>query len=167
MRKNILIWMTAALAFCACSSSENNGDEGEIDPPSPHAVPIKISTTMESVDGTRATDYGFEAGDRIGLFVVNHNADGTPGTLQPVGNHVDNMRFTYSGTWTPDEQIYWKDETTHADFYLYYPYTPSLTSVNAMPFSTMANQSNTSDYKASDLLVGITKTWHPQRLPLA
>ena len=50
--------MTAALAFCACSSSENNGDEGEIDPPSPHAVPIKISTTMESVDGTRATDYG-------------------------------------------------------------------------------------------------------------
>ena len=113
--------MTAALAFCACSSSENNGDEGEIDPPSPHAVPIKISTTMESVDGTRATDYGFEAGDRIGLFVVNHNADGTPGTLQPVGNHVDNMRFTYSGTWTPDEQIYWKDETTHADFYLYYP----------------------------------------------
>lgn len=71
--------MTAALAFCACSSSENNGDEGEIDPPSPHAVPIKISTTMEGVDGTRATDYGFEAGDRIGLFVVNHNADGTPG----------------------------------------------------------------------------------------
>lgn len=161
IKKNILIWMTAALAFCACSSSENNGDEGEIDPPSPHAVPIKISTTMESVDGTRATDYGFEAGDRIGLFVVNHNADGTPGTLQPVGNHVDNMRFTYSGTWTPDEQIYWKDETTHADFYLYYPYTPSLTSVNAMPFSTMANQSNTSDYKASDLLVGITKDVAP------
>ena len=149
--------MTAALAFCACSSSENNGDEGEIDPPSPHAVPIKISTTMESVDGTRATDYGFEAGDRIGLFVVNHNADGTPGTLQPVGNHVDNMRFTYSGTWTPDEQIYWKDETTRADFYLYYPYTTSVASVSAMPFSTMTDQSSLSAYKASDLLVGITK----------
>lgn len=157
IKKNILIWMTAALAFCACSSSENNGDEGEIDPPSPHAVPIKISTTMEGVDGTRATDYGFEAGDRIGLFVVNHNADGTPGTLQPVGNHVDNMRFTYSGTWTPDEQIYWKDETTRADFYLYYPYTTSVASVSAMPFSTMADQSSLSAYKASDLLVGITK----------
>lgn len=157
IKKNILIWMTAALAFCACSSSENNGDEGEIDPPSPHAVPIKISTTMESVDGTRATDYGFEAGDRIGLFVVNHNADGTPGTLQPVGNHVDNMRFTYSGTWTPDEQIYWKDETTRADFYLYYPYTTSVASVSAMPFSTMTDQSSLSAYKASDLLVGITK----------
>ena len=107
--------------------------------------------------GTRATDYAFEAGDKIGLFVVNNNADGTSGTLMAQGNHVDNMRFTYSGTWTPDEQIYWKDETTRADFYLYYPYTTSVASVSAMPFSTMTDQSSLSAYKASDLLVGITK----------
>lgn len=157
IKKETLIWLAAAFSLCVCSSCDKNGQQEEIEPSAPKAIPINISTTVTGIDGTRATDYAFEAGDKIGLFVVNNNADGTSGTLMAQGNHVDNMRFTYSGTWTPDEQIYWKDETTRADFYLYYPYTTSVASVSAMPFSTMADQSSLSAYKASDLLVGITK----------
>lgn len=157
IKKNIFILFAALSALCSCSTDEGNGPQGESGKPSQPALPINISTAMSSIDDTRATDYGFEAGDNIGLFVVNYNADGTSGTLKLTGNHVDNMRFTYSGTWTPDEQIYWKDETTCADFYLCYPYMPTLTSVNAMPFSVMADQSSLSAYKASDLLLGITK----------
>ncbi len=152
--------MAAAITLCACSSGNVNQPD-ETDPPVQKNIPIKISTTVNEPGDTRATDYGFEAGDKVGLFVVNSNADGTSGTLLTSGNHVDNMRFTYSGTWTPDEQIYWKDETTRADFYLYYPYTPSVASVSAMPFSTMTDQSSLSAYKASDLLVGITKSVAP------
>lgn len=166
IKKRTMVWMAAAITLCACSSGNVNQPD-ETDPPVQKNIPIKISTTVNEPGDTRATDYGFEAGDKVGLFVVNSNADGTSGTLLTSGNHVDNMRFTYSGTWTPDEQIYWKDETTRADFYLYYPYTPSVASVSAMPFSTMTDQSSLSAYKASDLLVGITKALRLQRQPLA
>ena len=53
-------------------------------------------------------------------------------------------------------EIYWKDDKTHADFYLYYPYRKQVESVTVMPFSTKANQSAEADYKAGDLLVGST-----------
>ena len=83
---------------------------------------------------------------------MNYN-EGTPGVLANSGNHVDNMRFTYSGVWTPDTPVYWKDESTHADFYLYYPYS-HVASVTAHPFSVKADQSTESAYKASDMMVG-------------
>lgn len=160
-KKSILVLTAAVIAFCSCSSGDGSGQQDVPDTPVTKNIPIKISTDVTGIEDTRATDYGFESGDAIGLFVVNHAADGTAGNLQLNGNHVDNMRFTYNGTWTPDEQIYWKDETTRADFYLYYPYLPSLTSVDAMPFSTMADQTTLDAYKASDLLLGSTKNVAP------
>lgn len=111
-------------------------------------IPIAISPSLPS----RATDYGFEEADCVGLYVVNYSGS-NPGVLAQSGNHVDNMRFTYSGTWTPDTPIYWKDESTHADFYLYYPYI-SGASVSATPFNVKADQSSEANYKASDMLWG-------------
>ncbi len=115
------------------------------DPPAVEKMEIKISPSLLS---SRATDYGFETNDRIGLYVVNR-----PGSLANTGNHVDNMRFTYSGSWTPDSQIFWADEETHADFYLYYPYA-AVKSVSAHQFDVRPDQSAEADYKASDMLVG-------------
>lgn len=66
------------------------------------------------------------------------------------------MQYTYNSTWTPATQTYWKDNTTHADFYLYYPYTSTITNIDAMPYSVKANQSKLSDYKAGDLMIGKT-----------
>ena len=56
-------------------------------------IPINISATI-----TRATEEAFESSDRIGLFVVNRNADGSAATLKPLGNHLDNMPYTYTTT---------------------------------------------------------------------
>lgn len=66
------------------------------------------------------------------------------------------MKFTYNGTWTAASPIYWKDNVTHADFYLYYPYTTSIGDVNAIPWSVNADQSTSEKYKAGDLLIGKT-----------
>ncbi len=160
--KEIPSLLLATLALCACSSG---GDEQPVSPELPttsaNPIPIRISTVMEEIGGKRATDYAFEVGDPVGVYVVNRKADGTANTLLSQGNWVDNMRFTYDGTWTPDTPVYWQDENTHADFYLYYPYTVTLTDVTAMPVSVSADQSTEAAYKAGDLLVGSTQDVAP------
>lgn len=143
-----LVWtVLLAWAVSGCSSDSN-------ETPAQTKIPISLNCGMNSASA-RATDTGFETGDRIGLYVVNYNGD-IAGTLLPTGNHVDNMQFTYDGTWTPATPIYWKDETTPADFYGYYPYTASLADIEAMPFNVMADQSSETNYKASDFLWGKT-----------
>jgi hypothetical protein len=113
--------------------------------PEQELVPIQIATAV-----TRATDYAFETGDNVGLFVVNE-----PKNLQIRGNHVDNCRFTFDGTkWNAGEETYWLDATTKADFYCYYPYTSSVSSITAFPFQVCQDQSSESGYKASDLMWG-------------
>lgn len=156
-----MLFALAPLLLGACSSGDGGvADEPDVpDTPSPvEKLPIRITTV---VNPTRATDYAFEAGDKIGLYVVNRKADGTASDLQAKGNYVDNMRFTYNGTWAPDSPVYWLDDKTHADFYLYYPYTATISDVKAMPFSVKADQSTEAAYKAGDLLIGSAKDVAP------
>ena len=126
--------------FAACV---NNGNEQLW----PEKVPIRIS-----IEQTRANDTSFDEGDQIGLYVVNYE-NSTPGTLLSSGNYVDNMRFTYTGYWTPDEAIYWKDQTTKTDVYAYYPYN-EIENVSEYPFNVLTDQSNEANYFASDFLWG-------------
>lgn len=150
-KTNLILLVSALLTLGACSGGGDDPTPGN-QPSKPEAkLPINISTT---VDNTRVTGNSFDNGDKIGLFVVNHNADGSAPSLSVSSNYVNNMLYSYNGTWTPASPVYWKDNTTHADFYLYYPYTSSLSSVDALPFSVQANQSNLIDYKAGDLLIG-------------
>ena len=137
--KKLFTLMAAVAAMVSCSENvENTPTIPETD-----KLPINISTTL-----TRATDSAFEAGDKVGIFVVNE-----PKVLAASGNHVDNMGFTYSTTWTPDSPIYWLDKTTKADFYCYYPYgNPG--SVTAYAFSTYQDQTVLTNYKASDFIWG-------------
>lgn len=154
----LLIW---PITISSCSSSGDGELPQQPDPETPPTVrkEIKISTDINAM--TRATDTGFDTNDCIGLFVVNRGDGNTVNELKNSGNHVNNMRFTYSGVWTPDSPIYWKDNTTHADFYLYYPYKANVSDVSAMPFSVSADQSTEGKYKASELLVGSTKDVAP------
>ena len=92
----------------ACSSGEEEPGK-EYEKPG-EAIPITLSCGIGSAGKARATDYGYETNDRIGLFVVNYNG-GKPGALQTAGNHVDNMRFTYDGTWTPEDMLGFYEET--------------------------------------------------------
>lgn len=141
MKKLALIIVTLAV-LCSCKKAEEPAPDPE---PKPELVPIQIATTV-----TRATDYAFETGDNVGLFVVNE-----PKNLQIRGNHVDNCKFTFDGTkWSAGKEIYWLDATTKADFYCYYPYTSSVSSITAFPFQISPNQSTESGYKVSDLMWG-------------
>ena len=140
------------LLFVLYSCSDGSSNDPTPNPTPSEKLPININTTMAS----RATDFAFEAGDKIGLYVVNHNIDGSAANLKLSGNYVDNMQYTYNNTWIPATQTYWTDNKTHADFYLYYPYTSSITSIEAMPYSVKADQSLLTDYKAGDLMIGKT-----------
>ena len=154
-KKYLAIVGSMLLALTACS-----GGSSELDPtpsPSPSVkVPISISTSI-----SRATDLAFETGDQIGLFVVNHKADGSAATLQTTGNYIDNTKFTYDGTWKAATPTYWKDNSTHADFYIYYPYTATISNIEAMPWTVNTDQSTTEKYKASELLIGKTTDAKP------
>lgn len=142
-------------ALCACSSGADGNDHETPEKPVPTGkLPITISTSVSGVEESRVTDYAFEAGDEAGLYVVNRRADGSAAPLQAQGNHVDNMCFTYSGTWTPASPIYWLDNETHADFYLYYPYKASVADVEAVPYSVAADQSTEVAYKSGDVVIG-------------
>lgn len=149
--RQIIMAACAAAATCACSSGKG-GDDPVIPPGPEERLPIRISSAPE----TRATDNAFETGDRIGVFVVNRNADGSAVPLKTSGNYIDNTMYSLYGTWTAAETEYWKDNTTHADFYMYYPYTGTINNVEAMPWSVRADQSTEGGYKASELLIGKT-----------
>ena len=146
MRKLLTLAAVAALMF---SCSENPTPEPEPAPtptPTPEKWAINISTSI-----TRATDTSFENGDKVGIYVVNQ-----PNALKTSGNHADNIGFTYSGSWSAATPIYWKDETTKADFYCYYPYASSISNVEAYSFAVKTDQSSVANYKASDFLWGKT-----------
>lgn len=151
--KKLFLFALVAMMLCSCSKSGNN--EKIPLPVKPTEIPINVSMGV----WTRATDTAYESGDKVGIYVVNYNGS-TAGTLQSSGNHVDNMRFSYTTKWTPDTEIYWKDQTTKADFYCYYPYG-SPADISAYAFTTKADQSKLADYKASEFLWGKATGMNP------
>lgn len=165
------VFLIALALLVACLSCGHDDPDVPPTPPEPDKptepdkpaaqIPINVSATI-----TRATEEAFESGDRIGLFVVNRNADGSAATLKPLGNHLDNMPYTYTTAWNAEKTVYWKDAQTHADFYMYYPYTQTVASVSAMPFSVSADQSSLDAYKSSDLIVGSTLDAAPTASPV-
>ncbi|MDE5975405.1 MAG: fimbrillin family protein [Muribaculaceae bacterium] len=151
MKKTIcLTCLWSCMAALSSCGSDNSSPAPEPEPDKPAKMQIKINA---STSASRVSDNSFDNGDHVGLFVVNYAAN-NQGSLSLAGNHADNVAFRFNGAWTSDAPIYWKDETTHADFYLYYPYSPSLNSVSAIPFEVKADQSSEQDYKASELLAG-------------
>ena len=127
--------------------------------PTPEPVRKEIKMLFGVQDIARATDATFETGDKIGLYVVNYDGQ-QAGNLQNTGNHVNNMRFVYNSSWTPDQAIYWKDDETKADFYAYYPYSASA-NVSGHVFNVKADQASVDNYKASDFLWGKTSGVSP------
>lgn len=158
--KYTILSLCTLIPLGACSPEGGNDTPTPPTPSPSEKMGILISTTMDS----RATDDAFEEGDNLGLFIVNHNADGSEMPLKANGNYIDNTLLTYrNSSWTSATSLYWKDESTPADFYVYYPYTTTISNVEAMPFQVKANQSNLSDYKTGDLLIGKTMDMKPTR----
>lgn len=110
---------------------------------------------------SRATDTGFENGDTVGVYMIYPDASGN-GNLLASGNYVDNMKFTCStGVWTSESPLYWKDETSVADFYAYYPYNANITDATAYRFALTTDQSSLAAYKCNDILWGKQENQSP------
>ena len=150
----INLTVIAAMLLSACSGGDDVIDTKPPPEPKPPIVEdtkIPISITPQITDDR---DIHFERDDKVGLYVVNYNGTNA-GQLTTSGNHVDNLRFSYSDNWTPDKKIHWKDENTKADFFCYYPYTSTISNVSSLPIAVKEDQSSEESYKASHLLWGM------------
>ena len=149
----VLGLVSACLLWTGCSKSENgpdkpNGGGTEI----VQKIPLAISTTI-----TKVLNDSFEEGDAIGLYVVNAISNGSSGwnsgSLMNTGNHLSNVKFSYeSGVWKSQQEYYWKDASTPADFYCYHPHIGSVADVSAVPFAIKADQSSGENYRSCEIL---------------
>lgn len=153
--KKTLILIAAAAGILAASCDKTQNPQPVVPPqpePQPEALPIRISLPI-----TKVTDSAYESGDVVGLYVVNSGS-----TLAPSGNHADNVAFSYDGSsWVTGSSLYWKDATTSAHFYCYYPRVGNIADVSAIPFSVNTNQSTPAGYKSSELLWGTRQNVAP------
>ena len=154
MKRLLLFAVTIGTLF-ACTKAD-------ITPANEQKIPINISVGQS----TRANDTTFADDDKVGIYVVNYVED-EAGTLAASGNQIDNAKFTFNGSaWTPDKSIYWKDKSTAADFYAYYPYSESANTA-AHPFSVKADQSTEENFWASDFLWGKATNVSPSPNPVS
>ena len=148
MKKPFVLAAIAAMLFSCAEISAPTPDPEPTPTPTPTPEPEKWTINI-ATNITRATDTEFEYGDKVGLYVVND-----PEELRSEGNHVDNVGFTNYGGWHSDYPVYWKDKTTNASFYCYYPYTDYIPNVHAHEFWLRADQRDVYEYKANDFLWG-------------
>lgn len=148
-RFKYLLVLTACLFF----SCGGGGDDEPVTPPEPDiptepVVPSEPSNPSNPSDNQLAVnlkfnvaDYTFKPDDALGVYMVNQ-ADNTSQPLLTKGNWKDNVKFYYSSErkWVSESPVYWKDRTTHSDFYYYFPYQPVVADVSACPFSVQADQ---------------------------
>ena len=154
-RHSFIIILAAAvplLASCGLEGPELESGSNE------QPYQVQICSEIRQQPATRVANDGFCAGDEIGVYVVNYDAD-TPGTLKLEGNQADNVRFrcSESGEWVSDYDIFYKDDDTKVDIYGYYPYA-SLSSIESYAYDVAQDQSreaengNLSPYESSDFL---------------
>lgn len=137
-----VILLYILLIPCGCSETDQVQESDE----------MLITFDMQHPALARATTSAFEKQDQIGVYMTGH---GIP--LEVAGNFLNNERLTFDGTkWNPARKLYW-DEGSF-DVFAYYPYIPSLSGVDDLPFSVALDQSVTSTdsgldgYEASDFL---------------
>ena len=139
--------------LASCTEQTIDGINGE------EKKPIVLSASYPVATDSRATDNGFVADDKVGIFIVDYNQEDNPGEPTVKGNRGSNVRYTYDGVkWSAPYQLYWADGKTPVDIYGYYPFNEGLTSVTEYVFSIQRHQNGSatstsaSGYEASDFL---------------
>ena len=142
--------LTSALVSCSNETEPTSGTQDAIE------MPMTFKAIYPGLS-SRATEEGFEANDKMGLYVVESDAP-----LEIGGNLVNNEPLTFDGTnWTATRTLYWDEGTYNA--YAYYPYIQGISSIEDQPFSVSLDQSTTKTaealggYEASDLLFATRK----------
>ena len=153
-----LLLYSLVLSLLTISCSENlNELRSDFDTDNP--IIIESTYPVGSAQTRASMENGFVEGDAVGIFVVDYDKEGNPGTLALKGERAGNIHFSYDGSkWTANYQLYWKNSSTPADFYGYYPYDQSMQSVTDYSFGVSPKQDSNATsgtlagYEASDLL---------------
>ena len=156
LSKTLIGILLCFLCLVACSDhlfdNSGKGDTGA----------IRLSGNIRQENVTRASDYGFVTGDRMGIYIVDYD-DGMPGTIAASGNRASNVLYTFDDleyVWTAPLDIYWRDSRTPIDVYGYYPGVNVISDPAAYGFevswqqNVLPQEGETSNYEASDLLWG-------------
>lgn len=123
-------------------------------------MPIVLSAAYPTA--TRATDAGFEDGDRMGVYVLDYTDGDTPQDISSSA-HASNTLFTFDGNsnkWTSLNQLYWTSSSTPADIVGYYPFVSDIDDPLEVPFQLSRRQDVTGTetepggYEQSDFLWG-------------
>ena len=157
LSKQYFIGLAALLAFGSCSEGLLESSVGD-----QSLLPIQLSGQIMHENVTRANDYGFVDGDRMGVYIVDYENE-TAGSLSATENRASNLIYTYDGDsyrWTAPTTVYWRDMETPVDIYAYYPSVNYIETPSAWNFEVQADQSTEAKngdlggYEQSDLLWG-------------
>ena len=147
--------MMLSVALMSCSEEISNS----LDAPQQQ---LNLTGQLMQQNVTRANDYGFVTGDRMGIYVVDR-VNGEAGTLGASDNRAQNVLFTLDGDnylWTSPTAIYWRNQQTPVDIYGYYPGVNYIGNPTSYSFevstdqSTEAHDGELAGYEQSDLLWG-------------
>lgn len=151
------LWITTifSLVFLSCADEFTEVIEAT-------KYQLDLTGQLMQQNITRANDYGFVTGDRMGIYVVDYE-NGQPGDLSFSGIRAQNVLYTYNGdsySWSSPTTIYWRDKQTPVSIYGYYPGQNYISDPTAWKFSVQTDQStpaengSLSGYEQSDLLWG-------------
>lgn len=145
--RRYLYYIFVFLLVVGCSNGEEpqHGDDGR----------QRVNVALFAESGEMGNDI------RAGLYMVNYY-DKVVEDLLPVGNYVDNQMVVYrNNAWQTEQPIYWYDDTTPADFYVYAPYNVAVENACALPFCVAADQSTKQAMTQSDFLWGASLYQYP------
>ena len=145
------------------NGNHGNGNAGD------GKIELRLAPGLTKVAGDE-----FEAGDRIGVFmsysvsgdgVDDNYGDGASenpngDNSQEIVIYLDNQAFTALNTgagvleWKSGDKLWWKDDSTPADFRCYYPYSEEATGKQMLNCGVRADQRTHKAFSESDILWG-------------
>lgn len=125
--------------------------------------PVQLQLTGEINQTTRVNESGFEANDKVGVYVS------TSGTLNASGNTLNNEAFTYTdGKLVAPEgkEVYWGSDDVRLSVWAYYPYAEYIEDNSAYEFSVNEDQSAAANFYNSDFVFASKTSLPPQESPV-
>ena len=142
--------MMLALASCVIVASCSNSDESI----SPVEDKGSVSFTASMKSLSRATETEFEEGDRIAVYAMQEDENGST-TLKPSGNYADDVTYTYmSGKFTNAKGIACP-ASFGVRYFAIYPNTAG-SEVPVSKFQVKTNQHEAGQYTLSDLCTAVS-----------
>ncbi|MBR5484202.1 MAG: fimbrillin family protein [Alistipes sp.] len=155
----ILAVSTLGVLMIGCSKDSS---EGQI---SSTNYELKLRGDIKApTSGTRVNANGFEANDKVGVYVSS------TGSLASQGNTLDNAAYTYSnGNLNASEgsEVYWDSKDALLSVYAYYPYVANVANNSAYEFSVETNQSTDVNFYNSDFITAQAVNLAPQETPVS